>query len=76
VKTSTSVKTVIVSRDRLIYRPGLYIGLMFRFHRYIGKVGVDNAVIFLTHPDNMCKKAQQTKSRQLSCSNASRCVFI
>jgi len=36
----------------------------------------ENAVIFLTHADNLCKKAQQTKSRQLSCSNASRCVFI
>jgi len=35
-----------------------------------------NAAIFLTHADNLCKKAQQTKSRQLSCSNASRCVFI
>ena len=35
-----------------------------------------NAVIFLMHPDNLCKKAQRTKSRQLSCSNASRCVFI
>jgi len=35
-----------------------------------------NAVIFLTHADNLRKKAQQTKSRQLSCSNASGCVFI
>ena len=35
-----------------------------------------NAVIFLTHPENLHKKAQWTKSRQLSCSNATRCVFI
>ena len=35
-----------------------------------------NAVISLTHPDNLRKKAQRTKWRQLSCSNASRCVFI
>jgi len=35
-----------------------------------------NAVIFLTHPDNLHKKAQQSKSRQLSYINCSRCVFI
>jgi len=35
-----------------------------------------NAVILLTHPDNLLKKAQQSKSRQLSCSNVSRCVFV
>jgi len=35
-----------------------------------------NAVIFLTHTDSWCKKSQQTKSRQLSCSNTSRWVFI
>jgi len=35
-----------------------------------------NAVIFLTHPDNLHEKAQWTKSRQFSCSNASRCIFI
>jgi len=34
------------------------------------------AVIFLTHADNLRKKAQRTKSRQLSCSNASRCVVM
>jgi len=34
-----------------------------------------NAVIFLTHPDNLRKKAQRSKSRQLSY-NASRCGFI
>jgi len=34
------------------------------------------AVILFTHADNLCKKAQRSKSRQLSCSNASRCVFI
>jgi len=35
-----------------------------------------NAVTFLTHPDNLRKKAQQSKSRQLCYSNASRCGFI
>jgi len=35
-----------------------------------------NTVIFLTHPDNLHKKAQWTKSRQLCCSNANKCVFI
>jgi len=28
------------------------------------------------HPDNSHKKAQWTNSRQLSCNNASRCVFV
>jgi len=35
-----------------------------------------NAVIFLTHPDNLRKKAQRSKSRQLSYNNAIRCGFI
>jgi len=35
-----------------------------------------NAVIFLTHPDNWRKKAQRSKSRQLSYNNASRSGFI
>jgi len=35
----------------------------------------ENTVIFLMHPDNLGKEAQQTKSKQLYCSNA-RCVFI
>jgi len=35
-----------------------------------------DAVILLMHPDNLRKKAQQSKSRQFFCSNASRCVFI
>ena len=35
-----------------------------------------NAVIFLMHPENLHKKAHQSKSRQLSCSNASRCIFV
>jgi len=30
------------------------------------------AVIFLTQPDNLHKKSQQSKSKQLSCSNTSR----
>jgi len=35
-----------------------------------------NAVIFLMHPDNLRKIAQQSKSRQLSYRNASKCGFI
>jgi len=35
-----------------------------------------NAVIFLKHADNLHNKAQWSKSRQLSCSNASRYVFL
>jgi len=34
-----------------------------------------NAVIFLTHPDNLRNKAQWSNSRQLSYNNASRCGF-
>jgi len=34
-----------------------------------------NSVIFLMHAEGLCKKAQRTKSRQLSCSNATRSIF-
>jgi len=34
-----------------------------------------NAVIFLSHADNLRKKAQPTKSSQLSCSNSSQFFF-
>jgi len=73
-------------RDQPIYRPGWYIG------RYLSLTDISvsakttdfiglsrcwqNTVIFLTHPNNLHKKTQQTKSRQLSYSNASRCGFI
>jgi len=69
--------SVICIRDRPTYRPGRYIGPIFGFHRYIG-IGLtcwQNAVIFYTHPDNLRKKAQRINSRELSCSNASKCVF-
>jgi len=39
-------------------------------------VGVDKTLIFLMHPEKLRKRAQQSNSRQLSCSNASRCVFV
>jgi len=71
---------------RPIYRPGRYMGQWLGFTdiwvsaRLADIIGLNrswqNAVIFLTHADNLHKKAQRTKSRQLSCSNASRCVFI
>ena len=35
-----------------------------------------NAVAFLMHPDTLHKKAQRSKSKQLSYNNASRCGFI
>jgi len=35
-----------------------------------------NTAIFLTHPDNLRKKVQRSKSKQLSYNNASRCGFI
>jgi len=36
-----------------------------------------NAITFHMHADSLCKTAQQTKSRQLSCSSDSRqCIFI
>jgi len=35
-----------------------------------------NAVVFLMHPDTLHKKAQRSKSKQLSYNNASRCGFI
>ena len=69
-----------MTRDRPIYRP------IFGFYRYIGIgqngdiIGLNrswqNAVIFLTHPNNLCKKAQRSKSRHLSYNNASRCDVI
>jgi len=39
-------------------------------------VGVNETLLFLMHPDNLRKKAQWSKSRQLSYSNVSRCSFI
>jgi len=74
-----------LTRNRPIYRPGLHIS------RYLGFTDISvsakttdiiglskswqNAVIFHTHPDNLRKKAQRSKSRQLSF-NASKCGFI
>jgi len=72
----------ICGRDRPIYRPGRYLGftdisLSAKTANFIGLSRCwQNAVIFLTHPDNLRKKAQRSKSRQLSYSNASRCGFI
>jgi len=75
-----------ICRDRPIYWPGQYIG------RYLGFTDISvsaktaniiglnrscqNAVIFLTYPDNLRKKAQWSKSRQLSYNNAIGCGFI
>jgi len=54
---------------------------MYGFYRYRPKrpilsasEGVGKMLLFLTHPDNLGKKAQQTQLRRLPCSNA--CVFI
>jgi len=69
-----------------------YIGLADILGRYLGFTDISasaimakciglsrccqNPIIFLMHPVNLHKKAQQSKSRQLSYSNASRCVFM
>ena len=60
----------VVFRDRPI----------FGFYWYIG-IGLNrswqNAVIFLTHPDNLRKKAQRSKVKTvIFYNNASRCGFI
>jgi len=68
-----------------MYRPGQYLG--FTNMLVSAKTAIlsdfispsrcwQKAVIFLTHPDNLHKKAQWTKSRQLFCSNDSSCIFI
>ena len=75
-----------------MFRDTLICGLTDISGRYLGFVNISvsaktadfidfsrcwqNAVIFLSHPDTLSKKVQWTKSRQLSCSNASRCGFI
>ena len=77
-----AINFTVFIRHRPIYRPGRYLGftdisVSAKTTEFIG-LGrcCQNAVIFLTHPDNLCWKAQRTKLRQLSCSTASRCVFI
>jgi len=78
---------ILVNRDRPIYGPGLadiifpYLGFanLSLLAKTAGLIGLSryqqNTVIFLTYADNSHKKAQQNKSRQLSCRNASRCIF-
>jgi len=48
---------------------------MYRYWKKRPMQTLTKHFVFLTHADNLCKKAHRTKSRQLSCSNASRCVF-
>jgi len=57
--------------EKLIFRAKNWPWLIRRVGLLAGKYGIS-----LMHPHNLLKKAQQSKSRQLSCSNASRCVFI
>ena len=62
---------MVLTRDRPIYR--------YRPKRPIfsASVGVDKTLLYSSHIlTNLHKKAQRTKSRQLSCSNASKCIFI
>jgi len=78
---------ILVIRDRPIYGLGLadIIGLYLGFANIslLAKTAnlislsryQQNTVIVLTYADNSRKKAQQNKSRQLSCSNASRCIL-
>ena len=74
------------------FQCGVTIAQLVEINRYLGFTNISvsaktadfiglsrcwqNAVIFLTHPDNLRKKAQRSKSRQLSYNNASRCGFI
>ena len=82
-KTKPCSNHDITEQQRYILEIDRYIG------RYLGftdisvsanSIGLNtswqNAVIFLTHPDNLRKKAQQSKSSQLPYNNASRCGFI
>jgi len=70
---------LIIEIDRYI---GRYLGftnilVSAKTADIIGLSGCwQKAVMFLTHSDNLHEKAQWTKSRQLSCSNAGRCVFM
>jgi len=77
---------VKLTRDWLIYQPGWYISWYLGFTNILvlaktaDFIGLNrswqNTVIFLTHPDNLRKKAQWSKSRQLFYSNTSTCGFI
>ena len=79
---SISCNVAVTHRDRLIYQPSGYLGLsdISASAKAADFISLSrcwqNAVIFLPHPGNLLKKAQESKSRQLSCSNVSRCVFI
>jgi len=61
--------------DGLMYRPGWHLGfadvlVSAKTANFIGLSRCwQKAVIFLTYADNLCKKAQRTKSRQLYCNN-------
>jgi len=80
--TSNSAQNWVTIRDWPIYRPGRFldstdISVSAKTADFISLSKCwQNAVIFLTHPDNLRKKAQRSKSRQLSYSKASRCGFI
>jgi len=73
----------MTKKSKIGYRPSRYIGWYLGFTDISVSANVigfnrnrQNAVTFLMHPDNLRKKAQHSKSRQLSYNNASRCGFI
>ena len=90
-KSLAALKTCLVghmTRARLIYSVcmadtlGLYLGftdilVSAKTAYFMGFSRCwQNAVLFLMHADSLCKKAQWTMLRQLSCCNNSRCIFI
>jgi len=59
------------------YRADIWVSPMCRYWpKWLILSASVGVVVFLTHLDNLRKKAQWTKSRQLSCSNTSSYVFI
>jgi len=57
---------MIATRDRPIYRPYIWVSPIYRYRpKWLGLSRCwQNAVIFLMHPDNLCKEAQRTKPKQ------------
>jgi len=72
------MELTILMRYQPIHRPGRYLGFTHistsvKTADIIGlNMSWKKGVIFLTHPDNLYKEAQRSKSRQLSYNNASR----
>ena len=63
----------VIIRDRRIYWADIWV---LPIYWYQPKRTKCYCTVFLIHTDNLCKKAQWNKWRQLPCNNANRCVFI